>query len=169
MILCKNCGCEVEAQDGLDFCPSCLLADALEHGDAPAPEPAKERTTRYGTAARLETRRDFFDKYQILRRVGGGGQGEVWEVWDFQFRRALAMKRLNDEMMKSPAACYRFIAEAQLASQLKHPGILPIYDLGLDLDRESLLHDRVALRFDVYGGVAGREEIRSRLAASQGA
>jgi serine/threonine protein kinase len=138
MILCKNCGCEIEAQDGLDFCPSCLLADALGHDGASETESSKgAKPHKSGFASLLETRRDFFDKYQILRRVGGGGQGEVWEVWDFQFRRALAMKRLNDEMMKSPAACYRFIAEAQLASQLKHPGILPIYDLGLDLDGKA--------------------------------
>src|SRR5580704_12544497 len=144
MITCKLCGCEIEAQDGLALCPSCLLADALQTGARPTPEPAPASTPAHvsdspfsGIAGRLQVRRDFFDKYQILRRVGAGGQGEVWEVWDFQFRRALAMKRLSDLMMQSPAACYRFIAEAQLASQLKHPGILPIYDLGLDLDGKA--------------------------------
>ncbi len=138
MTICKTCGCEIDAQDGLDFCPSCLLADVLEHDSVPTPEPANGlKPQGTGIAARLETRRDFFDKYQILRRVGGGGQGEVWEVWDFQFRRMLAMKRLNDEMLKSPVASHRFIAEAQIASQLKHPGILPIYDVGLDLDGKA--------------------------------
>jgi serine/threonine protein kinase len=143
MVTCKACGCEIEAQDGLQFCPSCLLADALED-DAPTPQQRPSSgtsfplTSTYGRlASRLGVRQDFFDKYSILRRVGAGGQGEVWEVWDFQFRRTLAMKRLSDEMMQSNAACYRFIAEAQLASQLKHPGILPIYDLGLDPDGKA--------------------------------
>ncbi len=44
------------------------------------------------------------------------------------------MKGLNEELSKEDSACYRFLAEAQITSQLKHPGILPIYDAGLDFE-----------------------------------
>lgn len=138
MKLCKTCGGEVEVQDGLDFCPACMLADALEYRDPSATEAsANPEHSNSRVAANLKVSRDFFEKYQILRQVGKGGQGEVWEIWDFQFRRTLAMKRLSDEMTQSSAACHRFIAEAQLASQLRHPGILPVYDLALDPDGKA--------------------------------
>jgi serine/threonine protein kinase len=138
MKLCKTCGCEIEVQDGLDFCPTCLLTDALEQGAPSATETsANPESSNSGVATSLKLRLDFFEKYQVLRQVGSGGQGEVWEVWDFQFRRTLAMKRLSNEMTQSPAASHRFIAEAQLTSQLRHPGILPIYDLALDPDGKA--------------------------------
>ncbi len=134
MRICKTCGCELEAH-GLPVCPSCLLEDAsIQEGgkQGPAAPSPRSRTVSAGwLQARLPVRSDFFDRYSIQTRVGLGGQGEVWEVWDFQFRRTLAMKRLPEG---SASGAYRFIAEAQIASQLKHPGVLPIYDLGLDPD-----------------------------------
>jgi serine/threonine protein kinase len=83
---------------------------------------------------RLRVREDFFEKYQYLAVLDEGGQGRVWKVWDYEFRRELALKALCAEMAASHSACYRFLAEAQITSQLRHPGILPIYDAGLDLE-----------------------------------
>ena len=82
----------------------------------------------------LVVRADFFRKYEILERVAQGGQGDIWKVWDHELRRCVAMKRLSDNTLASGPARYRFLAGAQIAGQLEHPGILPVLDAGLDPD-----------------------------------
>jgi serine/threonine protein kinase len=113
-------------------CPNCLLAPSLFPKEAQVDEPFRLGGTVL--LARLFPRRDFFEKYDIVERVGEGGQGEVWKTWDYELRRHVAMKRLAKADLNSEPALYRFLAEAQITSQLEHPGILPIFDVGLDPD-----------------------------------
>jgi serine/threonine protein kinase len=73
-------------------CPNCLLAPSF----FPKEAQADEHFRLGGTVllARVFPRRDFFEKYDIVERVGEGGQGEVWKTWDYELRRHVAMKRL---------------------------------------------------------------------------
>jgi serine/threonine protein kinase len=113
-------------------CPSCLLAPSLFPKEAQVDEHFGPGNTVLLKGA--FPRRDFFEKYDIVERVGEGGQGEVWKTWDYELRRYVAMKRLAKADLNSEPALYRFLAEAQITSQLEHPGILPIFDVGLDPD-----------------------------------
>ena len=134
---CDTCGCPLEDAQPYRVCPKCLFSEVL---GAESPLPSLEQQAveaelpQPGAAHNLFPRRDFFRKYDIIERIGGGGQGDVWKVWDFEFCRTLAMKRLGEKALASAPALYRFLAEAQIASQLEHPGILPIFDVGLDPD-----------------------------------
>lgn len=137
MRCCETCGAELGQTEPFAVCPKCLFASALEtQGAADSSRMLNAGPTKpcFDLAPRLMPRRDFFEKYEILERVAEGGQGGVWKVRDFELRRCVAMKRLTERALGSPAAVHRFLAEAQIASQLEHPGILPIFDVGLDPD-----------------------------------
>lgn len=69
------------------------------------------------------------DRYTGQEVVGSGGMGEVRRVEDADLNRAVAMK-----VLKSKDDLERFIAEAQITSQLEHPNLLPVHDIGVDAD-----------------------------------
>ena len=123
---CDTCGGPLADDHPFALCPKCLFGEAIHSHDASAGG-APEKFP-------LSPRRDFFEKYDILEKVAGGGQGEVWKTWDFEFHRCVAMKRIAEHASANLPAIHRFLAEAQIASQLEHPGILPIFDVGLDPD-----------------------------------
>ncbi|MEM7306407.1 MAG: bifunctional serine/threonine-protein kinase/formylglycine-generating enzyme family protein [Planctomycetota bacterium] len=78
--------------------------------------------------------------YRIESELGRGGMAQVFEVWDDDLNRSLAMKvsldaRLNADGSVPPgreAKVARFLQEAQITSQLRHPGIAPVHRLGVD-------------------------------------
>lgn len=67
--------------------------------------------------------------YQLIRRLGTGGMGEVFLAWDPQLERQVAIKRIRAEKEVSPDALQRFRREARLAAALNHPAIVQIYHL----------------------------------------
>lgn len=69
------------------------------------------------------------ERYEMVRLLGVGGMGKVWEVRDKRLKRLVAMKIANMEL--SARSTSRFLAEAQATSQLEHPGIVPVYDVGM--------------------------------------
>jgi len=70
-------------------------------------------------------------RFQLGRELGRGGMGRVLEAHDPELRRNVAVKIVIDPNRVSEAQLARFVAEAQITSQLEHPNIPPIYDIGV--------------------------------------
>jgi len=74
------------------------------------------------------------DRYQVFGEMARGGMGVIYRGRDADLGREVAIKVLQPALAKQPAMVQRFVEEAQIAGQLQHPGILPVYELGLQED-----------------------------------
>ena len=70
-------------------------------------------------------------RFQALGELGRGGMGRVLEARDPELRRSVAVKVIIDPGRVTHAQLTRFVAEAQITSQLEHPNIVPVHDMGL--------------------------------------
>src|SRR5450759_205682 len=68
--------------------------------------------------------------YEILNLLGAGGMGEVWRARDTRLDRDVAIKVLPPSLAQSAAFKLRFEREAKTISQLSHPNICTLYDVG---------------------------------------
>ena len=74
-----------------------------------------------------------FCEFQMVRRIGGGGVGDVYLAWQPKLQRNVAIKVLRHEvepLAGTGALSDQFIQEARLVAGLEHPHILPLYDFG---------------------------------------
>jgi serine/threonine protein kinase len=69
------------------------------------------------------------ERYQIQRELGAGGMATVYLAQDLRHHRAVAVKVLRPELAQTLGP-ERFLREIEIAAQLHHPHILPLYDSG---------------------------------------
>ncbi|MFW5830482.1 MAG: serine/threonine-protein kinase, partial [Planctomycetota bacterium] len=69
-------------------------------------------------------------RYQVLRRIGRGGQGVVYAVKDRDCGRVVAVKTMVGRNHDDNHVA-RFVHEIQITAQLEHPGVVPVHDLGV--------------------------------------
>jgi len=77
-----------------------------------------------------------YGRYEILKEVGKGSMGMVFQARDPQIDRLVAIKVLRQDRMSSEGFVERFLKEAKAIGRLSHPNIVAVYDVGED--RETI-------------------------------
>jgi len=65
--------------------------------------------------------------YQVVRQLGCGGMGVVYEAMDTALQRRVAVKKMREEIQTDPRERERFLKEARMVASLHHPNIVDIY------------------------------------------
>ncbi|MFO0950354.1 MAG: protein kinase [Isosphaeraceae bacterium] len=73
-------------------------------------------------------------RFRLVRSHARGGLGEVLLAIDEELRREVALKRIRDHHADDPDSRARFLLEAEITGNLEHPGIVPVYGLGIHED-----------------------------------
>ncbi|HEX2677351.1 MAG TPA: protein kinase [Polyangiales bacterium] len=74
------------------------------------------------------------DKYRLIRLLGAGGMGAVYEAEHVFTKRRVALKRMHQGISRSKIAAERFVRESQAPSSIGHPGIVQVLDGGFEAD-----------------------------------
>ena len=69
------------------------------------------------------------ERFVILKFLGAGGMGEVYQAQDTKLKRVVAIKRMSPRLQQDEGDRRKFLREAQQASALNHPNVAGIYDV----------------------------------------
>ena len=72
------------------------------------------------------------DRYEIVRELGRGGAGVVYQAIDLKLKRDVALKVLYQQATQHTDSTCNFLQEARLAAKLDHPNIVDIYDVNIE-------------------------------------
>ena len=109
------------------------------------------------------------DTYQIIRVVGEGGMGRVYEARHLRLKeRRFAVKTLHSDLAKNPEMSARFMREAESASSINHPNVVDVFDVHHLPDNTPYLVGEFLEGEELADYVARRGPLDPRLAADVG-
>ena len=71
-------------------------------------------------------------QFIIEGTLGQGGMGTIYDAFDRNIRRKIAIKSINSEGAQNAVSRKYFTKEAQITGQLEHPNIIPVYEMGIN-------------------------------------
>ncbi|MDO5036880.1 MAG: Stk1 family PASTA domain-containing Ser/Thr kinase [Tissierellia bacterium] len=80
------------------------------------------------------------DRYEILKKIGTGGMGDVFQAHDRRLDRIVAIKTLKTEYNDDENFIRKFRRESLAAASISHPNIVSIYDVGVETVNDSDLY-----------------------------
>ncbi len=137
-----------------DLCPKCLLKLAMETQPSPASGGTVALSGSEAKSRGLPQPGEQFGHYTIIRALGAGGMGAVYEAEDLESGRRVALKVLSHRL-DSPDARERFFREGRLAASINHPNSVYIFGteevggtpvISMELVSGGTLQDRVRAR-----------------------
>jgi len=108
--------------------PQDALAGAL-HDGAPDAEATADSTAYDDLIGKT-----IAHNFQIVRRIGSGGMGRVYEAEQLSLGKRVAIKILRREFMGDERVLTRFELEARAVAAINHPNLVQIFDCGRDVD-----------------------------------
>ncbi len=121
---CPGCGELVGSAAPEGLCPKCLMGQAL--ATESVPEHTIMVTPGQVLPRQLPQPGEQFGNYRIVRELGHGGMGAVYEAEDLESGRYIALKVLGQQL-DSPDARKRFLREGRLAASINHPNSVYVY------------------------------------------
>lgn len=123
----EHATCGPELRQRLDH--FLYAAEGLRAGSTDHPE---DRPEKGGEQATEPGKR--LGDFRLIREIGRGGMGVVFEAEQVSLARRVALKVLPPHLTLRPESVERFKREASTASRLRHPGIVEIYSVGEEAD-----------------------------------
>jgi eukaryotic-like serine/threonine-protein kinase len=122
----------------------------LGQEDPPAGARASPETPRRP----VEPGEELASRYEVLRPLGEGGMGSVFEVLDRELDESVALKLLHPQLSSDPEYRQRLRTEVRLARRVSHPNVCRVHDLGQH-------GDQLFVTMELLGGRTLRDLLRS--------
>src|SRR6516165_8051170 len=127
------------------LCPHCShLIEVGQTGtptDIPDDTPGSTIPQGPRAARRRACPHERLGKLTLMDRVGAGSFGEVWKAHDTELNRLVAVKIPHAGYLSDGKDHDRFLSEARSAAVLRHPGIVPVHEVGHDQGLSYLVCD----------------------------
>jgi eukaryotic-like serine/threonine-protein kinase len=150
---CPRCGADLPANVPPDLCPKCLLRAALPT-EAGVPKTIKVTPPMLVHSRGLPQPGEHLGHYRIVRPLGEGGMGAVFDAEDLESGRRVALKMLSQKL-DAPEARERFFREGRMAASINHPNSVYVFGteeiggtpvIAMELVAGGTLQDRVRER-----------------------
>ena len=128
--VCPSCGNEFSG--AAEFCPVCMLREALASG-VESITPFSEdrvRTTPEQVASRFEHYEIVLNEDGKAVELGRGAMGVTFKAFDVDLRCPVTLKVISEKYLGDEAARVRFLREARAAASVRHPNVASVFHLG---------------------------------------
>ena len=129
---CATCGAKFSQASENEFCPLCVLREALAGGLEPGKSFSEDpvKTTLEETAHR-------FEHYELVKtedgkpmELGRGAMGVTYKAFDVDLRCTVTLKVISEKYIGDAPARRRFLHEARSAASVRHPNVASVFHLG---------------------------------------